>query len=83
MYGDKISDHSNVSFTALPLIDEAASFARPLHDDYPPWASVDEVLSREGSNATLIAGITGEEFNSIAWQAYQSAVANLGSHFSF
>jgi len=36
-----------------------------------------EVLSREGSNATLIAGITGEEFNSIAWQAYQSAVANL------
>ena len=36
-----------------------------------------EVLSREGSNATLIAGISGEEFNSIAWQAYQSAVASL------
>ena len=55
MYGDKISDHSNVSFTALPLIDEAASFARPLHDDYPPWASVDEVLSREGNFQTAIA----------------------------
>ena len=55
MYGDKISDHSNVSFHALPLIDEAASFARPLHDDYPPWASVDEVLSREGNFQTAIA----------------------------
>ena len=55
MYGDKISDHSNVSFTALPLIDEAASFARPLHDDYPPWASVDELLSREGNFQTAIA----------------------------
>lgn len=55
MYGDKISDHSNVSFHALPLMDEAASFKRPLYDDYPPWASVDEVLSREGNFQTAIA----------------------------
>jgi hypothetical protein len=55
MYGDKISSHSNVSFHALPLIDENASLVRPLYDDYPPWASVDEVLSKEGNFQTAIA----------------------------
>ena len=55
MYGDKLSPHSNVSFHALPLIDENASLVRPLYDDYPPWASVDEVLSKEGNFQTAIA----------------------------
>ena len=55
MYGDKISSHSNVSFHALPLIDENASLVRPLYDDYPPWAPVDEVLSKEGNFQTAIA----------------------------
>ena len=55
MYGDKISSPSNVSFHALPLIDENASLVRPLYDDYPPWASVDEVLSKEGNFQTAIA----------------------------
>ena len=54
MYGDKLSPHSNVSFHALPLIDENASLVRPLYDDYPPWASVDEVLSKEGNFQTAI-----------------------------
>jgi len=55
MYGDKISSHSNVSFHALPLIDENASVVRPLYDDYPPWAPVDEVLMKEGHFQTAIA----------------------------